>query len=188
MYYTVYKITNTINGKFYIGKHQTKNLNDAYFGSGKILKRAIKKHSIENFTKEILEIYDSEAKMNLAEKILVVLDQDISYNLCDGGHGGFSFINKMGLNGLKNLSEENKHKASLLGGAAARNKTIERNKASKGITKNTSHINTPEVIEKRNNTLKEIGHQQGPKNSQFGKPRSEETKRKISETLKKRKI
>ncbi len=33
--------------------------------------------------------------MNLAEKILVVIDQEISYNLCDGGHGGFGFINRL---------------------------------------------------------------------------------------------
>ena len=32
--------------------------------------------------------------MNLAEKILVITDPEISYNLCEGGKGAFSFINK----------------------------------------------------------------------------------------------
>lgn len=97
MYYLIYKITNQINGKSYIGKHQTKNIDDGYMGSGKLLKRAIEKYGIENFTKDIIEIYDTEQKMNLAEKILVVTDNEISYNLCSGGNGGFGFINKLGL-------------------------------------------------------------------------------------------
>jgi len=93
LFYTIYKITNQINGKFYIGMHQTKDLDDGYMGSGKLLKRAIEKYDIENFTKEYLEIFDTEEKMNLAEKILVVVDPEVSYNLCEGGHGGFGYIN-----------------------------------------------------------------------------------------------
>ncbi len=42
MYYTVYKITNQINGKIYIGSHKTNDLNDRYMGSGKYLIRAQK--------------------------------------------------------------------------------------------------------------------------------------------------
>jgi hypothetical protein len=92
MYFTIYKITNLLDGKFYIGKHQTKKLDDGYFGSGKLLGRAIRKHGKENFKKEILEVHDTEEAMNAAEKRLVVISE-MSYNLCEGGNGGFSFIN-----------------------------------------------------------------------------------------------
>ena len=41
IFYGIYKITNLVNGKMYIGKHQTDNIDDNYFGSGKILKYAL---------------------------------------------------------------------------------------------------------------------------------------------------
>lgn len=93
MFYTIYKTTNLINGKFYIGKHQTKDLNDGYIGSGKLLKRAINKYGLDNFHTEILHVCESEKQMNTLEKILVVPDPELNYNLCPGGHGGFGFIN-----------------------------------------------------------------------------------------------
>jgi group I intron endonuclease len=92
MKYTIYKITNTINGKYYIGKHQTTNLNDGYMGSGKLLRRAINKYGRESFIKEILHVFQTEEEMNLKEKELVVISEQ-TYNLCEGGNGGFGYIN-----------------------------------------------------------------------------------------------
>lgn len=112
MFYTIYKTTNLINGKYYIGKHQTENLNDGYFGSGKLLKRAIKKYGIENFVTDILFIYDEEWKMNLAERILVVPDSELSYNLCPGGQGGFGYINDRGMN--TTITKEGRKRLSVL--------------------------------------------------------------------------
>lgn len=96
MYYTVYMVINKINGKVYIGKHQTKNLDDGYMGSGKLIGAAIEKYGLENFTKTILHIFDTEQEMNLKEKELVTEEFCVSnenYNLCSGGKGGFGYLN-----------------------------------------------------------------------------------------------
>lgn len=92
MFYTIYRIINKINNKTYIGKHQTKNLDDGYMGSGKLIRRALEKYGLENFTKEILFVFETEQEMNDKEKELVVIGEE-SYNLCPGGQGGFGYIN-----------------------------------------------------------------------------------------------
>lgn len=107
MFYTIYKITNKIDKKIYIGKHQTKDLNDVYMGSGKRLKRAQEKYGIENFEKEILFQFDSESDMNAKEAELVTEEfclREDTYNLCPGGNGGFGYINSNNL--AVNLREQ----------------------------------------------------------------------------------
>lgn len=49
----IYKITNLVNGKQYIGRDSRNNPN--YLGSGTAIKNAILKHGRANFKKEILE-------------------------------------------------------------------------------------------------------------------------------------
>lgn len=91
MYYIVYKTTNLLNGMIYVGSHQTNNLNDNYLGSGKHLRRAIKKYGRENFKFEILHIHPSKEEMFEAEKNIVNEDfvkDPLTYNLKIGGSGG----------------------------------------------------------------------------------------------------
>lgn len=87
----VYKITNKVNGKIYIGVHCTDDLNDGYMGSGLGIKAAIKKYGIDNFTKEILVDYDSAEVAYRLEKMLVNEDfvkRRNTYNMNIGGKGG----------------------------------------------------------------------------------------------------
>jgi len=99
--YTIYKITNIVNGKIYVGKHQTNNLDDKYFGSSKILDRAISKYGKDKFTKEILYVYNTMEDMDKMEREIVNEDFIIrsdTYNITVGGYGGFYYVNKHGLN------------------------------------------------------------------------------------------
>ena len=53
----IYKITNKINNKIYIGKDTTNDPN--YYGSGVLIKKSINKHGINNFVIEIIETCES---------------------------------------------------------------------------------------------------------------------------------
>lgn len=54
MMWYIYRITNLINRKTYIGMHRYKKLNDCYMGKGIYLRIDQKKYGIKNFKKEVL--------------------------------------------------------------------------------------------------------------------------------------
>ena len=83
-YNYLYKITNNINNKIYIGVHRTDNLEDGYMGSGKILKRSQEKYGIENFEKNILDFFNTYQEALDAERAMVTVDfinSDNNYNV-----------------------------------------------------------------------------------------------------------
>lgn len=91
-YHFIYKTTNLINGKYYIGMHSTDDLNDGYIGSGKILRRSIAKYGIKNFKFQILEQLPSRKLLKKREEELVNEEQIknlLCMNLQLGGGGGF---------------------------------------------------------------------------------------------------
>jgi len=99
----IYKTTNLINFKVYIGKDTTANPN--YYGSGVILKYAIKKHGIANFTKEIIDTAANKEDLAKKEKYWIEYynsdDMEIGYNITKGGDGGDTISNNPNRNEIR---------------------------------------------------------------------------------------
>jgi group I intron endonuclease len=112
----IYITTNLITGKKYIGKDIFNN--PKYIGSGKILKRSIRKYGKHNFTKEIIDNANTKKELEQKEifwieKYNAVMDSNF-YNIATGGNGGKlgDIVNKkrsISLMGHK-VSEETKDK------------------------------------------------------------------------------
>lgn len=87
--FLVYEIKNNINSKSYIGQYSGESF-EKYFGSGKLIKSAIKKYGLENFSKIILEECFNKTELN--EKEIFWIDKlktiENGYNLTEGGTGG----------------------------------------------------------------------------------------------------
>lgn len=159
-YNYVYKITNLINGKIYIGKHSTDNLDDNYMGSGVVLHQAYQKYGLENFKKEVIDYYTSEEELNRGEIYWIgqfnSSDPKIGYNRTFGGDGG-------------GKTEETKQKMS----AAKKGK-----RHSEETKRKIS-----EAIKGEKNPM--YGkHCSGEKHPMYGKHHSDETIQKMSASLK----
>ena len=87
--YILYKTTNIITGKYYVG---VSNNNDKYYkGSGTALLNAIKQYGSKNFIRETLETFETE-KDAFAKEAEVVNEDFVkdrnTYNIKVGGKGG----------------------------------------------------------------------------------------------------
>lgn len=91
-YHFIYKTTNVLSGKYYLGMHSTDDLNDGYMGSGKRLRYSINKYGKENHKVEIVEFVETRAELKVREAEIVNLNEiakEECINLCVGGTGGF---------------------------------------------------------------------------------------------------
>lgn len=125
-YNYVYKITNTINGKIYIGKHSTDDLEDGYMGSGVRLHKAYKKYGLVNFKKEVIDYYNSEEELKQGEIFYIAkfnsTDPNVGYNLTYGGDGFGVFTDET----LKKISESLKGKETWNKGKHHSDETIQK--------------------------------------------------------------
>lgn len=93
MYGVIYKVTNKVNGKFYIGQTKmrlgsrwSKHKQDAREGKGWVLASAIRKYGVESFSVEVIEQCNSKDELNHAE-IRLISTMKPEYNSCAGGGG-----------------------------------------------------------------------------------------------------
>lgn len=185
-HYILYKTTNLVNGKYYIGIHGTNDLNDGYLGSGTLIKKAIEKYGVENFTREILSEADSYEELSKLEREIVTEDfvkLRHTYNMEIGGAGGKIWTDEM----RAKMSESKKGSKSWNEGSIGANCWPEESKKKKSIAvsgeknpmfgKNVADYMTPEANAER---LRKISK------SNTGKVRTTEHKKKYSEAAKSR--
>ncbi|MBR1645271.1 MAG: GIY-YIG nuclease family protein [Selenomonadaceae bacterium] len=158
----IYKITNKLNGKIYIGQ-TTQTLNrriGQHKRANSVIGQAIRKHGWKNFTVEVLEECDTLEQLNEREKFWIAhfdCKAPKGYNLTDGGDGASSLESREKMSEShtgKKLSAEHRKKI----GATF-----------KGVQKSPEH-------------RRKIGAAQcGEKNHFFGKHHTEAARIKISE-------
>jgi hypothetical protein len=171
----LYKTICDITKRWYIGMHSTSKLDDGYMGSGKRLRYSIRKHGVDNHTKEILEYYDTRELLVEAEVKAITSDMikdNDCMNLTEGGSGG---------HGARFLTKEQLIKGGINTQRKYKTEYVEWRKKGgiNNITKNgykalldnrgdwTGKKHSEETLKKMSESSK--GNGKGETNSQFGK-------------------
>lgn len=98
----LYKIANVLNGMMYIGV--TKNPKVRFRGHAfhntktrSILKAAIKKHGVENFSMEIMLVGTQDYCYEMERKVIAAYNtrKPNGYNICSGGRGAIGLTGEM---------------------------------------------------------------------------------------------
>lgn len=171
----IYKVTNIVNGRFYIGKEKRNNKN--YLGSGIMINNAIKKYGRKNFKKEIIQVCETEEEWNNAERYWIKELNSfypIGYNIGQGGEGGDNISNNPNYEQIiENLKEGQKFafRPYLTDEQRKRRSENAKEKNAKGIFGRTGKPHTLETRKK----MSESG---------TGKIRTEEHCKNISKALK----
>ena len=160
MYGYVYLVTNSLDGKIYVGQHKAEKFESRYLGSGIHIRNAVKKYGKDKFAVKLIDTAESKEELDEKEiywiRELDSRNPDVGYNLAKGGAG---------------------HQMS----GTTRQRMAEAHRGRK-------NPKSPETIKKLSEALK--GHavsaeaRRHMSESQQGKKMSEEQKRKISNALK----
>jgi hypothetical protein len=171
----IYKITNTINNKIYIGM-STKD-NENYLGSGTLISKAVKKYGKEHFIKEVIEHCDSLEILQIREIFWISYykqsHKEDCYNLHEGGKGGnwkkfmSEEASKIALDNIKNAGGQWKkgHIPWIMGKKHNQETILKFKESHKGKKQ------SKQTVEKRVSKL-------------IGKKRNEEQKQNLSKSLK----
>lgn len=191
MYGYIYKTTNLINGKIYVGLHRKSEFDNNYIGSGTILKQAIRKYGVDNFTCEVIEWCETSDELSEREIYWIdklnCLDSEVGYNLHEGGGQPPIFIgeehpnwgNKFGLKGENHPNWGKRGELSYLYGTSHSEET--KNKISES---NKGKVFSEETKQKMSESKKEAYIGKG--NPFYGKEHTDETKELIGKKAKER--
>lgn len=173
-YLTIYKTTHLPSGRFYIGRHVTKNPDDSYMGSGVVISSMLKKYPKEEFRKEILKFCEDLEDLTLSE--IEFIQEAINTPLCMN-----LMVGDPRITGAVLYSEETRRKRSAL----MKGRTFsEESKRKMSESKKKTH-NTPEVrrrlSEAQQNRSEETRYKLGSANR--GKKISQEIRDKLSATI-----
>lgn len=200
----VYKTTNLLNGKFYVGQ-DSKN-DPKYLGSGLLLKKAIEKYGEENFIKEILEECKTKEELNEREIYWIseTKAKDLGYNIADGGHGGNTYTDETKQKISKQYKGRYVSPETVMKRKETRSKNPEKYKLSEERKRTIGEFHKGKVISEETKKKMSESHKNnnqnfseefldrqkrenklGEKNPMWGRKHSDETKKKMSEAHKK---
>lgn len=167
----IYKTTNLINGKIYIGRDSSDC--KTYYGGGKYIRLALKKYGKENFIKCTIDIAEDIRDLILKEtfwiKFYDATNKMVGYNiLTDGHNGGWQIVNERYKVTGRTFSAERNKKLSI-------SKTgVKRKPFSEECKRNMSLAHPKSITEK---------HKQNIGLAQKGKTLTEEHRQKIRATM-----
>lgn len=172
----IYMTTNLVNGMRYIGQHSSKEFDKYYYGSGRLIKEALSEFGHDNFKCEIIEWCKTYEELNTREIYWINFykadSREDFYNLAYGGSNS-----KYALKGENHPFYNKKHKKE----------SIDKMSISKRGKNNPMYGKHQSIETKCKISEAQIGcknHMYGKHEESywFNKTRSEDTKKKISET------